>query len=156
MKIRIHGIGDGKNDVNLTATKNDFPDLFDEFYGEVTLSGTLTKIKNKHIFDGTATCMSKLVCDISGEVFDYEVNAKFSIVIIADTELYFIQCANPDKVEDEIAIHEDDVWYDISGDVKDYLNLNIPMRHVSPKFEGKTFEEIFPTASSSNKNGANL
>ena len=55
MKIRIHGITDGKHNIELKDDVINLPDIFPEFFGEVELNGTLIKIKNRFNFNGNTS-----------------------------------------------------------------------------------------------------
>jgi len=150
MKIRIHGIQDGKHQIELKEEVRNIHYIFPEFIGEVQLSGFLTKSKNRFNFIGTAKCNAKLICDISLEEFVNEISADIHINFIADTTLLHFQ-KNSSKEIIEIAVHEDDEYFDISAEVKDALAVNIPMKRISPKYKGKTFAEIFPQITNKNK-----
>jgi hypothetical protein len=56
--------------------------------------------------------------------------------------MYFMQQKQLGDEFSEIAIHEDDEFYDITTEVKDSLVVSLPMKRVSPEYRGKSFEEI--------------
>jgi uncharacterized metal-binding protein YceD (DUF177 family) len=151
MKIRIHGIQDGKHQIELKENVKNIPYLFPEFIDEVQVSGFLTKSKNRFNFTGIVKCNAKLICDISLEEFIEEILANIHINFIANTQLFYFQRNNTKEIE-EIAILEDDEYFDISDEVKDILAVNIPMKLISPKHKGKTFAEIYPQFAKENEN----
>jgi uncharacterized metal-binding protein YceD (DUF177 family) len=151
VKIRIHGIQDGKHQIELKENVKNIPYFFPEFIDEVRVSGFLTKSKNRFNFVGTAKCDAKLICDISSEEFVEEISADIHINFVADTTLFYIQ-KNSSKENEEIVVHEDDEYFDISTEVKDVLAVSIPMKRISPKYRGKTFAEIYPQFSNKIEN----
>jgi uncharacterized metal-binding protein YceD (DUF177 family) len=155
MKIRIHGISEGKSEIQLTENVKDIPDIFPEFFGEVLLEGTLTRYRNRFTFKGKASCNAKMICDYCLEEFVEKIEAEVSINIVADTNLFFMQKKKNTKSDDEIVLHEDDVYYDINNDVKDFLMLNLPMQRLSPDCKGKKFIDIYPEFSSQKENSTN-
>ena len=154
MKIRIHGIEDGKHQIELQEDVKNIPYFFPEFVGEVQVSGVLAKSKNRFSFVGTAKCNAKLICDISLEEFVEEISANININFTANTASFFIEKNSTAKTE-EVFIHEDDEYFDISNEVKDVLAISIPMKRISPKYKGKTFAEIYPQHSNKVESEAN-
>jgi len=150
MKIRIHGIQDGKHQIELKENVKNIPCFFPEYIDEVQVSGFLTKSKNRFNFVGTAKCNAKLICDISVEEFIEEISVDVHINFIADTTLFYFQ-KNSSKEIEEIVVHEDDEYFDLSDEVKDILAVSIPMKRISPQYKGKTFAEICPQFSNENK-----
>ena len=150
MKIRIHGIQDGKHQIELTENVKNIPYFSSEFLGEVQLSGFLTKAKNRFNFSGTVKCKAQFFCDISLEEFIEEIVADIHLNFIADTQLFYFQKDSIKEIE-EIAVHEDDEYFDISDEIKDILTVNIPMKKNAPKYKGKTFYDVFPQFANKNK-----
>jgi uncharacterized metal-binding protein YceD (DUF177 family) len=142
MKIRIHGIKDGKHEIALTDDVSNFPDIFPEFYGEVTLVGTLAKTRNRYTFNGTAKCNANLICDLSLDEYSEEIVADVDVSFIVSTELYFLQQNSNNHVAEETAIHEDEPFFDITTDVKDALVVSLPMKRIAPQHRGKTFNDF--------------
>jgi uncharacterized metal-binding protein YceD (DUF177 family) len=151
MKIRIHGIKDGKHIISLKDSVENFPYIFPEFIGEVELNGILTKIRNRFSFSGKAKCDAKMICDFCLEEYVETINADVEVNFIVDTNMYFIQ-KDFDGEPTEIAIHEDDTHYDITNDIKDMLVLNLPMKRLSLNCKGKTFNEIYNMNNKKDKN----
>jgi len=141
MKIRIHGFQDGKHQIELKENVKNIPYFFPEFIDEVQVSGFLTKSKNRFNFVGNVKCNAKLICDISLEEFIKEIIGDIYINFIADTTLFHFQKNNSSET-DEIVIHEDDEYFDISTEVRDILATNIPMKRIAPKYKGKTFADL--------------
>jgi len=142
MKIRIHGIADGKHNIKLKDKVENFPDIFPEFIGEVELNGILTKIKNRFTFNGKVKCDAKMICDFCLDEYIETIEAEVEANFIVDTDMYFIQ-KNYDGEPKEISLHADSTHYDITNDVKDLLVLSLPMKRLSPNCKGKIFTEIY-------------
>ncbi|MDR0927764.1 MAG: DUF177 domain-containing protein [Ignavibacteria bacterium] len=151
MQIRIHGIKDGKHPIDLRTLASSVPDIFPEFIGEIHLEGVLTKLGNRYNFSGTATCMARYVCDLSLEEYEEEVVSAIDCSMIADTELYFLQQTSFGEEFNEIALHSEDEYFDISAEVKDSLVVHLPMRRIAPQYRGKSWQEIHPELVSNNK-----
>ena len=154
MKIRIHGIEDGKHKIELKENVKNIPYFFTEFVDDTQITGVLTKSKNRFHFVGTAKCNAKLICDFSLEEFIEEISADIQINFIANTALFYLQKNNAKETK-EIAVHEDDEFFDISTEVKDALAVSIPMKRVAPKYKGKTFADVFPQLANKNENQNN-
>jgi uncharacterized metal-binding protein YceD (DUF177 family) len=151
MKIRIHGIKDGKHNIELSDNVSNFPNIFPEFVGDVKLEGVLTKMRNRFNFEGIVHCNSKLICNISLEEFEQEISTKLELNYIIDTNLFLMKKDNSDDSSSEIVVPDDEEFVDITEDVKDVLVVSLPMKRISPKYIGKSFAEIYPQYSSTKK-----
>jgi uncharacterized metal-binding protein YceD (DUF177 family) len=151
MKIRIHGIKDGKHNIELSDNVSNFPNTFPEFIGDVKVEGVLTKMRNRFNFTGNVQCNSKLICDISLEEFEQQISAQLELNYIVDSNLFFMKKDYSDDGSGEIVIPDDEEFVDITEDVKDILVVSLPMKKVSPKYIGKSFSEIYPQYSSAKK-----
>lgn len=144
MKIRLHGISEGKAEIHLTENANNIADLPEEFFGEISLNGTLTKYRNRFVLAGKVTCSANLICDLCAEEYIANINADMEINLIADIDMFFLQNEHKANDKDEIIVHPDDVYYDIAPDVKDFLSLNIPLRRRCTACHDKKFSDILP------------
>ena len=144
MKLRLHSISEGKHEVILTDNISEFPNITSEFTGDIKLEGILSKYKNRFSFKGNAICDAMLPCDYCLEEFKATICAEVIVNMLADTNIFFLQKQNHSSKDDEIVLHEDDVYYDIRDDVKDCLLLNLPMKRLCSNCKGKSFKEIFP------------
>jgi len=142
MKIRIHGITDGKHNIKLQKKVKDLPDIFPEFIGEVELNGILTKIQNRFSFIGKAKCEANFICNICLSEYSEVIDAVVEVDFVVNTNMYFVQ-KDSDIEPIDIAVHENDTHYDITTDVKDFLVLSLPMRCLCYNCKDKTFEEVY-------------
>ena len=146
INILIHGLNDGSHEIEMTVPANEIAELKKEFFGKIFLSGKLVKIGNRYSFKGEAKCKAGLVCDLTLKDFDEEITAEINITFIADNSL-FKAAGYEDRLaseaEDNI-IREDEKYYDLTEEVKEMLELNIPMKKIAPDVRNKTLEEIFP------------
>ncbi len=146
LKIRIHGIKDGESDFILEDKVSNLRDLPVEFFGNITVEGKLTKIGKRYTVVGVAKCKTNLICDISLEEYQDEINARFDYSFIVNNELYAIlkEKGEFENENGEIIIHEDDQFLDLSEELRQELILNIPMKKVAPQFRGKDLNDIYP------------
>jgi len=152
MKIRVSGIKNGNYEINISENAENIPYISSEFFGTVEVNGTLKKAGNRYSFNGSTHCNAKLICDISLEEYVEKITANISIQFIANTTLYFIQKEkNMIEPDEEIAIHEDDEFFDLTEEVKDALVLGLPMKRLAPNYRDKSFEEYFPQYSTTNR-----
>ena len=141
LKISILGMEDGDNAVNVSCQSSDIPDMFPEFFGEVHLEGMLRKQGKRLILNAKASCMSKLLCDVSGEEFEQNIEAPITQYLRLDTQLHDL---HEDGDGDEILLRDDEEYIDITEEVRQELAIHLPMKRIAPGFEDKTFEELHP------------
>lgn len=141
LKISILGMEDGDHPVQASCSSDDIQGMFPEFFGEVTLEGMLRKQGKRLILNAKASCMSKLICDVSGEEFDQSIEAPIAQYFRLDTQLHDLQ---EEGDGDEILLREDEEFIDITEEVRQELAIHLPMRRIAPGYEDKTFEELHP------------
>ena len=141
LKISIIGMEDGDHPVHASCTSDQIQDMFPEFFGEVILDGMLRKQGKRLILTANASCMSKLLCDVSGEEFDKRIEAPITQYFRLDTQLHDLQ---EDGDGDEILLRDDEEFIDITEEVRQELAIHLPMKRVAPGYEDKTFEELHP------------
>jgi uncharacterized protein len=141
MTIRIQGLSEGSHDVEEQVDVSVIQDMFPEFFGMVSLTGTIQKIRGQFVLRCTAQCMAHLLCDRSGEEFDELVSSPIDITFIADTERYLLQQKEIDP-EPPLYIREDDRFIDLTEEVRQQLVLAIPMKRVAPQYRDKDFYDI--------------
>lgn len=152
MKIRVSGIRDGNYEINISENAEKIPYIFPEFFGIIEVNGMLKKVGNRFSFNGSANCNAKLICDISLEEYIEKITADISIQFTANTALYFIQKErNIIEPDEEIAIREDDEFFDLAEEVKDALAVGLPMKRLAPNYRDKSFAEYFPQYSAANQ-----
>jgi uncharacterized metal-binding protein YceD (DUF177 family) len=146
LKIYIQGKGDGEEQIELEVPSEEIEDLSEEFIGNVRVRGKLTIIGKRFAFHGFAECVAKLICDISLEEYTATISKEMKLSYLADTMLRELTRDN-DGMNDEtgeIYLHEDQKEIDITDIVREELQLSLPMKRVSPKYEGKSFEDLHP------------
>ena len=153
LKLRIHGIKDGNHNIELEAPFVPLSEKHQDFFGQILVKGLLSKLGNRFTFNGEASCKAKLVCDISAEEYIEDIKADINLILVVNTELYFLQKESdqPIDMDMEIALHEADEYFDMTKIVYDELILSLPVKNISPNYRGKNFEECFPQYSIKNK-----
>jgi uncharacterized protein len=149
IKIYVKGLKDGLHDIELSEPVDTVPDLSDEFFGNIEVTGKLRVIGNRFNFFGKAVCSAKLVCDRTLKEFVQDVEAEFSIAYIVDTTGSAADIA--DQEEKERILSKEDKYIDITDDVREELILNIPMKRIAPDVNDMEFDDIYPEYSA-NKN----
>ena len=146
LQVRIHGIKDGKYPINLQAKAENIDDLPIEYFGNIEVSGTMTKIGKRYTILGTVSCNSHLVCDISLREYDDMINGEISLSCIANSDLYFLK-KDSDDLETEsgdIIINESDQFIDLTEEIRQILILNLPMKRIHPDLRDKSFIDLYP------------
>lgn len=147
LQIKTKGLKNGDYEIDETENTEKLEDLLPEFFGDIKLTGILTKSDRRLTFNGKAECDAKMFCDISGEEYIERIVADINVIFIINNELYFAQRESGQfdiDMDTEIALHEDDFFYDLTQIVRDELSLALPMKRVSPEYRGKDFAECFP------------
>lgn len=151
LKIFIQGLKDGEYDVELSSPVEKIPDIFEEFFGNVEFKGKLRIIGRRYTVTGKASCNIKLTCDLTlsdfNELIETDIKVAFRSV---DNNLSHVN----DKMEKEINeyfISDDEKYLDLNKEIREELEVNIPMKRIAPEFRGKTFEDIFPEFSNEKK-----
>lgn len=116
-----------------------------EFVGEVKVVGKLSKVDNRMTLKAKAICNSLLICDWSLEEFEHLVETDFEMEIIESSVL--TNETETEIDENKTVIQKEEKEIDISQRVYEELALALPMKRVSPKFDGMKFEEVFATYS---------
>ena len=151
IKIDVFGLKDGEYPINIEALARDVPDMYPEFYGRLNIIGKLRKIGKRYSFTGTTQCCAMLVCDRSLKEFSQQITADLNLSFRADNLLYKMTDRNRVNDNEEIIIHEEDKYIDISSRIREMLAVMLPMKRIAPEYAEKNFEDIFPEYSSRNK-----
>lgn len=141
LKISILGMEDGDHAVKASCDSSEIPDMFPEFFGEVSVEGMLRKQGKRLILNAKASCMSKLLCDVSGEEFEQRIEAPITQYVRLDSQLFDLQA---DSDGDEILLRDDEEFIDITEEVRQELAIHLPMKRIAPAYADKTFEELHP------------
>jgi uncharacterized metal-binding protein YceD (DUF177 family) len=150
--IRVHGIKDGKIDLELECDASEIENMSEEFFGKVNVHATFTKVGKRYTLVGNATCSARLICDLSLEEYDEVINSEISYTFIANTSSYNLRKESGDFETEsgEIIVHEDDQFIDISDLIRQDLLLNLPLKRVAPNYRDKNFEDLHPELSCKN------
>jgi len=144
IKIDIQGIKDGKYDIEISEPVKEVADISELFFGDISVSGKMMKYHNRFAIDCVVSCTAKLICDISVKEFDETIEFAFRNSYIADSEIFFDQKERDLRDNEERAIHEDDKFIDITDEVREELEVHIPMKRIAPELRDKDFEDIHP------------
>lgn len=150
IKIRIHGIADGRHEIDISVPAAEIDEIYPEYIGDVRLTGTLRKIGNRFSFVGEAACTALLTCDRTLKKFEQLVTAEIKASYLADTVQYRDGDEEVDEFEDNI-IHEDQEFIDLTVEVREQLAVAMPMKKIAPDVEDKELEEIYPDYAAGNK-----
>ncbi len=141
MKIRVQGLAEGLHNLDEQVDCSAIDGMFQEFFGNIRLSGTIQKIRTQFVLRCILECSANLVCDRSGEDYQEVVTAPFDITYIADTERFLLQQKEYDP-EPPIYIRSDDRFIDISEEVRQVLALALPMKRVAPQYREVDLSDI--------------
>ncbi|MCU0426300.1 MAG: DUF177 domain-containing protein [Candidatus Kapabacteria bacterium] len=141
--VSIKGLTDGKYPVEAAEEVSAMEYVAPEFFGTVSITGTLRKHGKRYLMDISAQAPAKLLCDVSGEEFEETIQASFSLEYIANTMLANLNADKTD-LEPPFYIREDDTTIDITDEVRQELSISLPMRRIAPQYRDKDFEQVFP------------
>ena len=145
LAIRIQGLRDGQYSVFLTAPAESIANMAPEFFGTVTVTGTLEKVGRRYTFIGVARCQALLVCDRTLEEYTEWIEADIEVAYLADTDLYLLrQGEQRDRTYELQVIREDDTHIDLAEEVRQELAVHLPMKRIAPAYRDVPFEELYP------------
>lgn len=144
LKIYIHGLKDGDYDVHLYAKVKDLEKIAEEFIGEVIFNGTMRIVGKRYNIFGKAECLARFECDLSLREFEENIQAEMNCAYLANNELYLHNKKNGFKFSEEIIIHEDEKYIDLTNDIVEELSVHLPMRRIHPELVGKNLDDIYP------------
>ena len=145
IKIDIHGMKDGENEINLNTNISEIECFFEEFFGKIVLNGIVKKITNRFTLISKAEVMANLVCDRSLKTYQERISCDVNLSFISDTKA-FLESEKTDK-DSDIVIREDAQYIDITSEVIELLALNLPMKRVAPEYRDKEITDICPELS---------
>jgi uncharacterized metal-binding protein YceD (DUF177 family) len=141
--IFIQGLQDGTHSIQLQEETSAVEDLFPEYFGELSISGTLKKLGNRYTISLQCLATANFVCDRSGEPFIEQIEASFDATYIADSSL-FRSKTDEVSTDQTIVIRDEDKYIDITDLLRDELGVALPLKRLSPQYKEKEFEELFP------------
>ncbi len=142
LRLPIQGLQDGQASVQLTANIREIDGIFPEFSGEISLSGTVRKVGKRYSFKGEATCMATMICDRTLSEFTEKITAHVTADYLADTQVFLMQ--EGEKEGEMNIIRDDELFIDLSDEVRQELALSLPMKRIAPEFRDKEWEDIAP------------
>jgi len=142
--IFIQGIKDGLHDVGLKASVIDIPDMFPEFFGEITVSGKIRKFGSRYTLIARAECKANLVCDLSLEDYEDLITIELNASYLASSLLKGKMADGNMGEKEENIISEDAKSIDISNLLREEFALNLPMKRIAPQYRDKSYEEMYP------------
>jgi len=142
IKIYVKGLKDGLHDVELSEPVNAVPDISEEFFGNIEVTGKLRILGNRFNFTGKVVCSANLICDRTLKEFVQIIEAEFSAAYIVNTS----GSAIDDFVQEEKEriLSKEEKYIDITDDVREVLILNVPMKKIAPDVNDMEFEDIYP------------
>lgn len=144
LKIHIQGLKDGIYDVDIESDARKIPDMFEEFFGIVSFKGQLRILGKRYTITGTASCMAKLLCDLSLQDFEEEIQTEIKTAYRAIENLATHSVDRDETEMNEYFIKDDEKFIDISSEVREELAVHLPMKRIAPEYRGKSFDEIHP------------
>ena len=157
IQVFIQGISDGIHDIELKYPVEEVPDLAKEFFGIISIIGKLRKLGKRYTIDFKISCNANLICDISLKEFVEIISSELKLSFISNNEQFQFnknkELEQKPKNNDnlEILIPEDLKNIDITIEVREELELNIPMKKLAPDLVGKEFKDIYPEYTSIDK-----
>ena len=136
LKFKINEIEEGESvqDVIVAAEELSLGvDSANEFHVHVEFNRSRNMIQARLLVEGEL----RLVCDRSLELFDYPVEADYTVIFKPDVE--------EETEDDQMAVRRLNMpsnLIDITRDVRDTLLLTIPIRNLHPRFIDEDGEEI--------------
>lgn len=142
--IFIQGLKDGEREIDQTHDVSEVPDLGEEFFGEIRLTGKLRKLGTRFAFSGYAECEAELACDRTLEKFVEPIKAEIKLSFVADSTLAELSEIDENAEPDERFVSPEDKEIDVSEDVREELTLSLPMKRLHPSQRDKSLEETYP------------
>ena len=134
LKIKITNLQDGEHeyDFAVTAKELDLEDI--EISGEILIKVKLYKSGNQ--FDVKADIKGKLnlECDRCLDKYAEDFTNSFEMIYKFDFNNEF---ENPEDERDEIVyINPNTAYIDLKDDIRDFIVLSVPMKHVPEEIDG--------------------
>lgn len=144
LKISIRTLNDGDNPVELSENSEKTDGIFSEFFGLVEFTGIVKRQSDRYIVKGKASCQANLICDLSNEHFIETIETEINAVYVVDNFLYDKTKDTLDELHGEIYMRDDDLFIDITEEVKQELAISLPLKRIAPAYRDKKAEDIYP------------
>ncbi len=139
LKLAIQNLEDGESAFAIEEQTKNIDNILPVFRDAVKVSGTVLKTGNRYIIQGIASSDAVMVCDLSLEEFAETIQASIHVVaVVGDDEL------SDDSI---ILLREDDKYINLTEEVQQELAVHLPMKAISPKYRGMSFNELHPELS---------
>ena len=146
--LNVHGLSNGKHFVEISG-KADGEFESEVINSEVFVEGSLRVHNDKLILKGKARTIANLICDLSVEKFQEEIEAEIEIIVMKGMKEEY----RSELDENTIFIGEEEKIANITEIVLQELLVKIPMKKVAPKYRGKEIEDIYPKLKDDKKEG---
>ena len=123
MKIKISNLANGTYDYVFEGGIEEI-NVVEPYFGRFKTEAVLTKFDNQMILDTKTSINTNLICDRCAAEFEREIISSYRMVYLFKQEF-----PPPEKEKVEVYyLHPETEKIDISGDVKDYAMLSLPMK----------------------------
>lgn len=140
--IPIKNLPEGTSELELSFNNDVIDNLIEEFGSQINLFCKLTRIGNQIDFKCDVNTIADLVCDYTLEDFEYDVKVQLKLIFKLNVSKSEVELF---KNEDNIIFYNsEDNDIDISQKLREELIMALPMKRISPKYQEKSFEELYP------------
>jgi len=144
LKISIRTLKDGDNPIELSEHSDKIDGIFSEFFGIVDFTGIVKRQSDRYIVKGKAQCQANLICDLSNEDYIELIETEINAVYVIDNMLYDETKDIINELHGEIYMRDDDLFIDISEEVKQELMIALPLKRIAPAYRDKKVEDLYP------------
>ncbi len=144
LKISIRALKDRDNPVELSENCEKIDGIFSEFFGLVEFTGIVKRQGDRYIVKGKASCQANLICDLSNEDFIETIEAEINAVYVVDNTLFDLSRDTLYELHGEIYMRDDDLFIDITEEVKQELAISLPLKRIAPAYRDKKVEDLYP------------
>jgi len=144
LKISIRTLKDGDNPVELSEKSEKIDGFFGEFFGIVNFTGIVKRQGDRYIVKGMASCQANLICDLSNENFIETIETEINAVYVVNNILFEQNKDTYYELHGEIYMRDDDLFIDITEEVKQELIISLPLKRIAPAYRDKKIEDLYP------------
>ncbi|MEI6090866.1 MAG: DUF177 domain-containing protein [bacterium] len=144
LKISIRTLKDGDNSIELSENSEKIDGIFSEFFGIVDFTGIVKRQGDRYIVKGKAHCQANLICDLSNEDYIELIEVDINAVYVVNNLLYNETKDIINELHGEIYMRDDDLFIDITEEVKQELIIGLPLKRIAPAYRDKKVEDLYP------------
>lgn len=144
ISLSLIAIKDGDHPFEHEVDARSIPGLSDEFQGSVSVTGVLQRLGKRLHIQATITANAHLLCDRSLEEYVEVLTPTISLEYRIDNELAAQQVGTDVEPDEVHGIRDDHNHIDITDDVRQELQLSLPMKRVAPAYRDLELEELHP------------